>query len=198
MRYLFLFLPLFSFAQDIVKDTVYMQKQGNTYFIISQTWYEDSTTTGSKLLLGDSLQAIQTLMNKAENHVNNVAAYAVPVITRGANVRQVNFYNSVHQEITGKPIYTSTATRDSSYFIGNWNLIVDGNITPGEIKVNANNRLVFTPDKTKTYTVTTNLLLSTFQNQVTFTYNNVKYDLYKFANSKFSTLDNDIRLIKKQ
>jgi len=42
MKYLFLFLPLFSFAQDIVKDTVYVQKQGNTYFIISQTWYEDS------------------------------------------------------------------------------------------------------------------------------------------------------------
>ena len=198
MRYLFLFLPLFSFAQDIVKDTVYMQKQGNTYFIVSQTWYEDSTTTGSKLLLGDSLQAIQVLMFKAENYVNNVAAYAVPVITRAANVRQVNFYNTVHQEITGKPIYTSTTTRDSSYFKGEWNLVIDGNVTPGEIKVNNNNRLVFTPDKTKTYTVTTNLLLSTFQNQVTFTYNNVKYDLYKFAYNKFSTLDSDIRLIKKQ
>ena len=198
MKYLFLFLPLFSFAQDIVKDTIYMQKQGNTYFIISQTWYEDSTTTGSKLLLGDSLQAIQTLMSKAENYVNNVAAYAVPVITKAANVRQVNFYNSVHQEITGKPIFTSTATRDSDYYTGEWFLVVDGNITPGEIKMNANDRLVFFPNKTKTYTVTTNILLSTFQNQVTFTYNNIKYDLYKFADTKFSTLANDIRLIKKQ
>lgn len=198
MKYLFLFLPLFSFAQDIVKDTVYVQKQGNTYFIINQTWYEDSTTTGSKLLLGDSLQAIQVLMTKAEYHVNNVAAYAVPVITRATNVKKVKFYNDVHQEITGKPIYTSTATRDSSYFKGNWNLVINGNITPGEIKVNANDRLVFTPDKTKTYTVTTNIVLSTFQNQITLNYNSVKYDLYKFADNKFSTIDNDIRLIKKQ
>ena len=198
MKYLFLFLPLFSFAQDIVKDTVYVQKQGNTYFIISQTWYEDSTTTGSKLLLGDSLQAIQVLMSKAENHVNNVAAYAVPVITRSANVRQVNFYNNVHQEITGKPIYTSTALRDSAAFLGDWTLVFNGENILGEIQINNANRFIFNPDNGKVYTISTNLLLSTFTNQVSFAFNGVRYDLYKFANGKFATVDNDVRLIKKE
>jgi hypothetical protein len=31
-----------------------------------------------------------------------------------------------------------------------------------------------------------------------FSFNNVKYDLYKFAEGKFSTVDSDIRLIKKR
>jgi len=118
-----------------------------------------ATTTGSKLLLGDSLQAIQVLMSKAENHVNNVAAYAVPVITRSANVRQVNFYNNVHQEITGKPIYTSTALRDSAAFLGDWTLVFNGENILGEIQINNANRFIFNPDNGKVYTISTNLLL---------------------------------------
>ncbi len=35
-------------------------------------------------------------------------------------------------------------------------------------------------------------------NQVSFAFNGVRYDLYKFANGKFATVDNDVRLIKKE
>ena len=196
MRYLLLFLPLFSFAQDVVKDTVYIQKQGNIYYIIQQTTLSDSTVTGSKQILGDSATAIQSLVTDAERQSNTIAIHAKPLILKGKSVKRINYYNDLHVQISGKPVYTSTAIRDSTAFVGEWNLNFNGTIIPGVIKLNTNNRLVFNPDKSKVYIITSNLLLSTFTNQISFAFNDIKYDLYKFANGKFASVDGNVRLIK--
>jgi len=196
MRYLFLFLPLFSFAQDVVTDTVYIQKQDNIYYIIQQTTLSDSTITGSKQILGDSATAIQSLVTDAERQSNTLAIHAKPIITKGKAVQRINYYNDLHVQISGKPVYFTTAQRDTAKFVGDWNLNFNGEIIPGVIKLNTNNRLVFNPDKSKVYSITTNLILSTFTNQVSFSFNGIKYDLYKYADGKFATVDGDIRLIK--
>jgi len=198
MRYLFLFLPLFSFAQDVVKDTVYIQKQGNIYYIIQQTTLSDSTVTGSKQILGDSATAIQSLVTDAERQSNTLAIHAKPIITKGKAVQRINYYNNLHLQISGKPVYTSTALRDSLAFLGDWTLVFNGENILGEIQINNANRFIFNPDNGKVYSISTNLLLSTFTNQVSFAFNGVRYDLYKFANGKFATVDNDVRLIKKE
>jgi hypothetical protein len=198
MRYLFLFLPLFSFAQDVVKDTVYIQKQGNIYYIIQQTTLSDSTVTGSKQILGDSATAIQTLVTDAERQSNTIAIHAKPIITKAKSVQRINYYNDLHVQISGRPVYASTAIRDTTAFVGEWNLNFNGEIIPGVVKLNTNNRLVFNPDKSKVYIITSNLLLSTFTNQISFAFNGIKYDLYKYANGKFATVEGDVKLIKKE
>ena len=198
MRYLFLFLPLFSFAQDVVKDTVYIQKQGNIYYIIQQTTLSDSTVTGSKQILGDSATAIQSLVTDAERQSNTLAIHAKPLITKGKTVQRINYYNDLHQQISGKPVYFTTAQRDTAKFLGDWTLVFNGENILGEIQLNNAKRLIFNPDNGKVYTISTNLLLSTFTNQITFSFNGVRYDLYKFANGKFATVDNDVKLIKKE
>ena len=198
MKYLLIFLPIFSFAQDVVSDTVYIIKQGNLYYIITQTEYSDSTITGNKELLGDSLQAINTLIRKAEGQSTTLSLYAKPLILKGKAVKRINYYNNLHVQISGKPVYTSTALRDSTAFLGTWNLNFNGEIILGEVQLNNNNRFIFNPDNGKVYSISTNLLLSTFTNQISFAFNGVRYDLYKFANGKFATVDNDVRLIKKE
>jgi len=198
MRYLFLFLPLFSFAQDVVKDTVYIQKQGNIYYIIQQTTLSDSTVTGSKQILGDSATAIQSLVTDAERQSNTIAIHAKPLILKGKSVKRINYYNNLHLQISGRPVYTSTALRDSTAFIGDWTLVLNGENILGQIQINNANRFIFNPDNGKVYSISTNLLLSTFTNQVSFAFNGVRYDLYKFANGKFATVDNEVRLIKKE
>jgi len=198
MRYLFLFLPLFSFAQDVVKDTVYIQKQGAIYYIIQQTTLSDSTVTGSKQILGDSATAIVSLVTDAERQSNTIAIHAKPLILKGKAVKRINYYNNLHLQISGKPVYSSTALRDSTAFLGDWTLVFNGENILGEIQLNNANRFIFNPDNGKVYSISTNLLLSTFTNQVSFAFNGVRYDLYKFANGKFATVDNDVRLIKKE
>jgi hypothetical protein len=46
------------------------------------------------------------------------------------------------------------------------------------------------------YTISTNLLLATFTNQISFTFNSIKYDLYKYSDGKFATVEGNVRLIK--
>jgi hypothetical protein len=189
---------LFSFAQDVVKDTVYIQKQGNIYYIIQQTTLSDSTVTGSKQILGDSVTAINNLVTDAERQSNTLAIHAKPLILKGKAVKRINYYNNLHLQISGRPVYTSTALRDSTAFVGNWTLVFNGENILGEIQLNNANRFIFNPDNGKVYSISTNLLLSTFTNQISFTFNNVKYDLYKFANGKFSTVEGDVKLVKKE
>ena len=198
MRYLLFLLPIFSFGQDVVNDTVYIKKQGDLYYIITQTEYSDSTITGNKELLGDSTQAITTLLRKAEGQSTTLSLYAKPLILKGKAVKRINYYNNLHLQISGKPVYSSTALRDSTAFIGDWTLVFNGENILGEIQLNNANRFIFNPDNGKVYTISTNLLLSTFTNQVSFAFNGVRYDLYKFANGKFATVENDVRLIKKE
>jgi hypothetical protein len=194
----FLLLPCLSFAQDVVSDTVYIQKQGNIYYIVTMTTFSDSTVTGNKQILGDSLTAIGALVTDAERQSNTIAIHAKPLILKAKSVKRINYYNNLHVQISGKPVYTSTALRDTTAFKGDWNLNYNGEIILGKIELNNNNRLIFNPDNGKVYSISSNLLLSTFTNQITFTFNGIKYDLYKFADSKFATVDGDVKLIKKE
>ena len=192
----FLFLPFLALSQDVVTDTVYIQKQGNIYYIVTMTTFSDSTVTGNKQILGDSATAIQTLVTDAERQSNTLAIHAKPLILKGKAVKRINYYNNLHQQISGKPVYFTTAQRDTAKFLGDWKLNFNGDIIDGVIELNNNKRLIFNPDNGKVYTISTNLLLSTFTNQISFSFNNIKYDLYKYADGKFATVDGEVKFIK--
>lgn len=195
---IFLLLPFLALSQDVVSDTVYIQKQGAIYYIVTMTTFSDSTVTGNKQILGDSLTAINALVTDAERQSNTIAIHAKPLILKGKSVKRINYYNNLHLQISGRPVYTSTALRDTTAFVGDWTLVFEGENILGEIQLNAANRFIFNPDNGKVYSISTNLLLSTFTNQISFAFNGVRYDLYKFANGKFATVDDDVRLIKKE
>ena len=192
----FILLPIFAFSQDIVFDTVYIQKQGAKYFIITQTNYSDSTITGNKEFIGDSLTALNALVSYAERPSNLLSVSAKALILKSQQVKRINYYNDLHQQISGKPVYFTTAQRDTAKFVGDWKLNFNGEIIDGVIELNNNKRLIFNPDNGKVYTISTNLLLSTFTNQISFSFNGVKYDLYKYADGKFATVDGEVKFIK--
>lgn len=194
--FLFLF-PSIIYSQDVISDTIFVRKTNNTYFVVKQTLFTDSSIIETINNYGDSLNAINRIVYLANNYSNKIAEIARGYIGRGKINQLIKLQNDLHQQISGKPVYTSTALRDSTDFLGEWTLVFNGENILGEIQLNNNKRLIFNPDNGKVYTISTNLLLSTFTNQITFSFNGVKYDLYKFANGKFATVDNDVRLIKK-
>jgi len=196
---LFLFLfPSIIYGQDILSDTIFVRKTNNTYFVVKQTLYVDSSIIESVDNYGDSLQAIKRITSLATLYSDNIAQIARGYIMRGKVNKLIKLENDLHLQISGKPVYTSTALRDSTAFLGDWTLVFNGENILGEIQINNANRFIFNPDNGKVYSISTNLLLSTFTNQVSFAFNGVRYDLYKFANGKFATVDNDVRLIKKE
>ena len=198
-KILFLFLfPSIIYSQDVISDTIFVRKTNNTYFVVKQTLFTDSSIIETVDNYGDSIKAINRIVYLANNYSNKIAEIARGYIGRGKINQLIKLQNDLHQQISGRPVYTSTALRDSTAFLGTWNLNFNGEIILGEIQLNNNNRLIFNPDNGKVYTISSNLLLSTFTNQISFSFNGVKYDLYKFANGKFSTVEGDVKLIKKE
>jgi hypothetical protein len=196
MKYLFLILPLFSFGQQVASDTIFIRKIENTYYQVSQTKYSDNSVIENVQNLGDSINAINTITYSAINYSDKIAEIARGYILRGKVDRQIKLQNDLHVQISGKPVYFTTAQRDTSKFLGDWKLNFNGEIIDGVIELNNNKRLIFNPDNGKVYSISTNLLLATFTNQISFTFNSIKYDLYKFADGKFATVDGNVRLIK--
>lgn len=193
-----LLMPSICYSQQITSDTFFVQKINNIFYLKKIQYYDDSTKIENYEILGDSILALKIITNRSENFSNKISEYARGYILRNNINKLINQNNNLHQQISQRPVYTSTALRDSTAFLGTWNLNFKGEIILGEIQLNNNNRLIFNPDNGKVYTISTNLLLSTFTNQISFSFNGVKYDLYKFANGKFSTVEGDVKLIKKE
>lgn len=185
-------------AQTVLSDTVYLEKIGNIYYITTTVTYDNLTQTSNKQLLGDSATAVPTLLNYADFQVNDAAYLVRQLVNTEKTRKRLNYYNNLHQQLTNKSLYTSSAKRDSSQLLGNWVLNIDGDITNGEIKLNANDRLVFNPSKDKVYLITQNLLLSTVNNYISFTFNDVKYELYKISDNRYFSVDSSVKLVKKE
>ena len=185
-------------AQTVLSDTVYLEKIGNIYYITTTVTYDNLTQTSNKQLLGDSAIAVPALLNYADFQVNDAAYLVRQLVNTEKTRKRLNYYNNLHQQLTNKPLYTSSAKRDSSQLLGDWVLVIDGDATNGEIKLNTNDRLVFNPSKDKAYIITQNLLLATVNNYISFTFNDVKYELYKIADNKYFSVDSSVKLIKKE
>jgi len=196
-KILFLLLfPSIIYGQDILSDTIFVRKTNNTYFVVKQTLFTDSSIIETVDNYGDSTLAIKKIIFAADDYSNKIAQIARGYIGRGKINQLIKLQNDLHVQISGKPIYFTTAQRDTAKFLGGWKLNFNGEIIDGKIELNVNKRLIFNPDNGKVYTISSNLLLSTFTNQVSFAFNGIKYDLYKYAEGKFATVDGDVRLIK--
>ena len=196
-------LPCFCFAQGFIKptllkDTSYIVKVQGIYTLVDEQIYSTGDTASTKQILGDSASASFFLLSQSENQSNIVADIIFPELNAKENKRKIREYTRLYNSFNNLNLYAVTAIRDTAVMLGTWNLIFDGEKILGKIQLNNNNRFIFNPDNGKVYSISTNLLLSTFTNQVSFAFNNVRYDLYKFANGKFATVDGEVRLIKKE
>jgi hypothetical protein len=191
-----LLFPSIIYGQDILSDSIYIRKTNNTYFVVKQTLFTDSSIIETVDNYGDSTLAIKKIIFAADDYSNKIAQIARGYIGRGKINQLIKLQNDLHVQISGKPIYFTTAQIDSAKFLGDWRLNFNNEIIDGKIELNVNKRLIFNPDNGKVYSISTNLLLSTFTNQISFTFNAIKYDLYKYAEGKFATVDGDVRLIK--
>ena len=193
--FFFLLLPCLASAQNILDDTVFTQKRGNLYYLVTQTMYEDSTVAYNSELLGDSTAALAALTTAAERNSNTLAIHAKPLILGDKQTKRIRLYSDLHNQISGRPVYSTTAARDTAAMVGKWQL----NDTPGRIVYAATGRLQFRPDTApagRTYTITTNLVLRSFANYVGFTVGGEAVDLYRVNEKRFSDIAGEYRLTK--
>jgi hypothetical protein len=179
-----------------IKDTTYIVKNNNIYTLINDVYFNDGNIYTTKEILGDSASASWYLLNQSENKSNIVADIIFPEVNQKKIKNDMQEYIRLYNSFNNRNMFAVTSLRDSAEYIGDWRLIFEGEKILGIIQLNNNQRLIFNPDNGKVYTISTNLLLATFTNQISFTFNSVKYDLYKYADGKFATVDGNVRLIK--
>ena len=201
--FIFLLNSLFSYSQGFIrpketKDTTYIVKNNKIYTLVNDVYYSDGNVYTTKQILGDSASASLYFLNQSENKSNIVADLIFPEVNQKKIKKDMQEYIRLYNSFNDRNMFAVTSLRDSAEFMGDWRLIFEGEKILGIIELNNNKRLIFNPDNGKVYTISTNLLLSTFTNQISFSFNGVKYDLYKYADGKFATVDGDVRLIKKE
>ena len=133
-KILFLFFfPSIIYGQDILSDTIFVRKNNNIYLIVKQTIYTDGSVIESVDNYGDSLSTVKKITAMADNYSDNIAQIARGYINRNKINRFIKLQNDLHQQVTGKPVYFSTAIKDSIYYIGDWKLNFNGEIIVGVI-----------------------------------------------------------------
>lgn len=90
--------------------------------------------------------------------------------------------------------FNTNEVTDSSQYIGNWRLNVNGQITNGKVKINANNKFIFDPNLNQPRTE--NLPLNIKTNLIRVNIDGVKYLLVKNANGRYVNVDNTVRFVK--
>lgn len=188
--------PAVFFAQDILKDTTYIQGIDGKFYLVNQVIFSDQSEKSNKVLLGDSAQAMQRVVFDAERQVNAIAVHAKEFFNASRFRNKISNAIALHQAAFGKSLFLSTALRDSAQWVGNWRLVLDGAAYDGQIRLNNNQRLIFDPADGRGYTLTQNILLSTFANHVFFTVSGKRYDLYRINEKRLGCLENDSRLIR--
>ena len=188
-------LPCLASAQE-ASDTIYIEKRGANYFLITSTKYEDGASGVTKTLLGDSAATAQRFVQDAERQSNTIAIHAKQILLSQRNATRIRLYSNLHNDVTGKSIFVATALRDSAQWLGNWRLVLDGVAYDGAIRLNNNQRLIFDPADGRGYALTQNILLSTFANHVFFVVAGKRYDLYRINEKRLGCLENETRLIR--
>lgn len=196
MKYLLFLFPFRLFAQDIIWDTLFIDKIDQFYYLTSESKDENETILIKKQLIGDSLAAIEFLIKDAENQSANMQMQ-VKFLQQGLkNRRKIQELNQLHQQITGQTIYFSTSKKYQSIYEGEYDLIINKVLVKGEIKINNNGRLIFAPLQEYRTIIANTFIINPLAGQVFFTLGGINYELYRINNNRLMNLDRDVILIK--
>lgn len=183
MRILLIFIPFLSFAQNNINKKIIISQFDITnekYINVRKSVkiYEDS------LLISE--RYIRTILQP-----NDINAYEV----LGDYEDYYNLAIEAWKDIPDSSgIYNTNEITDSAQYIGNWRLNINGKITNGKVKINANDKFIFNPNLNQPRTQ--NLPLNIKTNLITIYIDGVKYLLVKNANGRYVNVDNSVRFIK--
>ena len=191
-------IPFFLNAQkQVVKDTIFVTKNttNNTYFVTRITNYSDESSNVTKDVIGDSTLTANTFMAQIEQESDKLSQAAIPIILKRTSDNAMAVYASMFEKVTGKTIWVESNSKYGSNLLGNWVVVMGEKVTPGVIAQSQSN-LAFTPNKDKEYPIKDNLIIATLKNQIFMVIDEKQYDLFKLSDGAYSSLNNEITIIR--
>jgi len=194
----FLLLSIITNAQkQVVKDTIYVTKNPDkgTYFVTRITNYSDESSNVTKDVIGDSTVTANTFMTQIEQESDKLSQAAIPIILKNSSDNAMAVYASMFEKVTGRTIWVESNSKYGSKLLGNWVLVMGEKVTPGVIAQSQSN-LAFTPNKDKEYPIKDDLIIATLKNQIFMVIDGKQYDLFKLSDGAYSSLNNEITIIR--
>ena len=185
MKYfLFLMLPIFSIAQQ----STFLEKE-----IIS----EFNIRENNSINVRKSMQFWKDTVMISETYWRTILQPNDPNAFKVLGDYEDYFNLAIEAwkdipDTTG--IYNTNEVTDSTQYIGNWRLNVNGQVTNGKVKINANDKFIFNPNLNQP--ITQNLPLNIKTNLIRINIDKVKYLLVKNANGRYVNVDNSVRFVK--
>lgn len=120
-------LPLLATAQEVTFDTTYLNVQDGQYYVIQRVEFDNGEYEEKSRALGDSLSAVQFLVNTAVNESQGLARAAMTVI-RGGKVRaRYNLLDGLFKSLAnGLDLYRQTNRQYYDTFAGEWRIRYNG------------------------------------------------------------------------
>jgi hypothetical protein len=184
MKYLFLFLPFFSMAQQ----SIFVEKEIISEFNIRENNF---------INVRKSMQVWKDSVMISETYWRCVLSPNDPNTFKvlGDYDDYFNLAIEAWKDIPDSTgIYNTNEVTDSAQYIGSWRLNVKGQITNGKVKINANDKFIFDPNLNQPRTI--NLPLNIKTNLIRINVDGVKYLLIKNESGKYISNDNTVRFVK--
>lgn len=186
-------LPLLAAAQEVTFDTTYLNVQDGQYYVIQRVEFDNGEYEEKSRALGDSVSAVQFLVNTAVNESQSLARAAMTVI-RGGEVRaRYNLLNGLFKSLAGGlDLYRQTNRNYYDTFAGEWRIRYNGANTDltTELQNNGNARFKDAQNATWQFRIFSpyNIQLRNWDGQ--------NWDLYSEDGKRFTDLNKVIVLRK--
>lgn len=186
-------LPLLATAQEATFDTTYLSQVNGTYYVIQRVEFDNGEYEEKSRVLGDSISAVQFLVNTAVNESQGLARAAMTVI-RGGEVRaRYNLLNGLFKSLAGGlDLYRQTNRNYYDTFAGEWRIRYNGAYTDLTTDLQANGNARFKDAQNATWQFR---IFSPYNIQLR-SWDGQNWDLYSEDGKRFTDLNKVITLRK--
>lgn len=182
-----LFITTLSYAQQLTKDTVYLEWRGDKFFEITESVLDNGQRQLNERPIGDTIQTIQYYVENTENAFNGLAEAARIMIQKNAIIQNVNKVNTILSRSFNTDLMTITSNVVSETFKGDYKFkLPDAELI--DAKVDENLNLVYSDNSVKIIPIGYNYIQLNVGDKV--------YELYRLGDGQYASIDVQTVLLK--
>lgn len=184
---LVLFITTLSYAQQLTKDTVYLEWRGDKFFEITESVLDNGQRQLNERPIGDTIQTIQYYVENTENAFNGLAEAARIMIQKNAIIQNVNKVNTILSRSFNTDLMTISSNVVSETFKGDYKFkLPDAELIDAKIDENLN--LVYSDNSVKIIPIGYNYIQLNVGDKV--------YELYRLGDGQYASIDVQTVLLK--
>jgi len=175
-----------SHAQQVTKDTIYLEWRGDKFFEVTETTLDNGQRSLNEKPVGDSLQALELYMTTVDKSFAELSHAARVLISKNAIIQNINRINNMMNNNLNSDIVSLSNAVLKDVIKGDYKIkLPDTEL----VDVTIENLLLKYEDKEIN-------IMPVGSNFIQFTYEDKVYELYRLGEGQYASIDTSVILIK--